>query len=215
MKSTEQIAQELNKLIEAHYYSEDFELLSSIRAFADSMCEGDKDTLAGIVMKRLMDEGSIVDILLCSVLSIPSAVSILAGRLSNENVPNQITRALISALRKYKNDTAYTAVERFVDSEQEMEALQALAEIDFVRTLPLMSRLMQKEHYHGIVLHILHLRMKEVGIDQLIRDITLTSISTSTSFKDSLVKSLNSKKEPYNPFRESEILRIIKAVRPA
>ena len=212
MKDQDTIASDINAIVQSHYYSEDFELVSSIRAYADRLSRDESDILEQVVLQRLMHDGSIVDVLLCSVIKVPSAVPILARRLQEEDTSNQITRTLISALRTYSNDEAYTAVERFIDSDQEMETLQALAQIDFVRTLPVMARLMQKDHYQGVVLHIVYDRMKTVGMDQLIGELTSSTVTTSANFRESLAKSLKSKKEPYNPFSEPEIMRIISHV---
>jgi len=212
MHTLESISREISDLVQSHYYSEDFELISSIRAYYGKLSTEDRALMAEAVWNRVTHDGSIVDYLLCSVVPVPAAVPILTQRLDRESESNQVTRTLIMALRTYRSDDAYTAVERFIDSDQEMETLQALAEIDFVRTLPVMARLMRKDHFHAIVLHILYDRMKVVGIDGLINELQRSSVTASSSFRDLLEKSLRSKKEPYNPFSDPEVLRIISSM---
>jgi len=212
MRSLSQVADELNNIIHAHYYSEDFELISSIKAFYDSLAPVEKSYLEQTVLSRLTSEGSIVDILLCSVVRVPSAAPVLASRLNREEVSNQMTRTLIAALKTYRSDEAYTAVERFMDSDQELETLQALAAIDFRRAIPRIVLALKKESAHGVILHIFHERMKTAGLSVLVDDLCHSSATRTASFKSMLVQSLHSKKDPYNPFSENDIQHIIRSV---
>jgi hypothetical protein len=210
MKNKQQISTELADLVQSHYYSEDFELISSVQAYQATLSGDEAALLTDVVYRRLLDEGSIVDILLCGVARVPSAVPVLAEKLNRADISNQMTRALIVALQTYASDEAYTAVERFLDSDQEMETLQALARIDFVRTLPYTVRLMRKEHYHPIVLHMFYDRMKKVGLNALIADLKQSSTTQSDAFRESLLKTIHSKPNDYNPFSEEEIQALVK-----
>jgi hypothetical protein len=212
MKSASEITHEIEHLVLAHYYSEDFELVSSMRAYVDCLQPGEREFARQVVLKRLLDEGSMVDILLCSVIDIPSAVPVLAAKLEREPVSNQVTRSLISALRTYHTADAYTAVERFVDSDQEMEAIEALAEIDFRRTIPLLVRSMKKQHFHGPIMHILSRQAKIDGLDGLITALRDSSATRSSRFREDLQILLKSKNEPYNPFTESDIQLILQRI---
>ncbi len=212
MKSAPEITHEIDQIIHAHYYSEDFELIASLRAYIEGLMPGEKETVRGIVLKRVLEDGSLVDILLCSVIDVPSAVPALAGKLDREPVSNQMTRGLIAALRNYQVADAYTAVERFVDSDQEMEAIEALADMDFRRTIPLIVRLMRKEHYHGNILHILHRRMKKTGADALVGELRESSATRSDRFRNDLALVLDSKKPPYNPFTGAEIRHMLSGI---
>jgi len=212
MKSLSIIADELDKIISAHYYSEDFELISSMKAYYHSLDSFEKTYLEQIVLRRLMSDGSIVDVLLCSVVNVPSAVPVLSSRLNQEVSSNQVTRTLIAALRMYRSDEAYTAVERFLDSDQEIESLQALAEIDFRRSIPHIVIALKKEFTHGVVLHILHDRVKTSGISVLVDDLCNSSATRNATFKTLLSLALHSKKYPYNPFSESDIQHIINSL---
>lgn len=212
MRTDQEITNEIDQLIAGHYYSEDFELLASLRAFVDPLSPGEKEHVRALALKRLMLEGSLVDVLLCSVIDVPSAVPVLAERLGREPVTNQVTRTLIQALRRYHTDEAYTAVERFVDSDQELEAIDALADIDFRRTIPLLVRAMGKSHQHGNLLHLFHRFAKERGVDGLVDELRVSSATRSTRFMPDLEQVLRSKKEPYNPFTEEQILHILSRI---
>jgi hypothetical protein len=211
MKTLEQIRSEVSDIIQRNYYSEDFELISSFQIFIGALSSEEKNLLADVVFERLLAEGSIVDIMLCGLVDVPSAAPVLAEKLSRESDTNQVTRSIISALQHYPGDDGYVAVERFLDSDQELEALSALARIDFVRTLPAIVRRMSKEYMHGNLLHLLHERSKTIGIDALIIELTMSSATKSTGFRENLPKVLASKAKGYNPFNEEELATIKRA----
>jgi len=212
MRSAGEITKEIEQLVQSHYYSEDFQLVSSMRAYVDTLLAGEREEARQVVLKRLLDEGSMVDVLLCSVIDVPSAIPVLAEKLDREPVTNQVTRTLISALRMYQTADAYNAVERFVDSDQEIEAIEALADIDFRRTIPLLVRTMKKEYFHGNVLHIFQRQAKRSGLDGLIDVLRDSSATRSAGFRGDLQKLLAAKKEPYNPFTETDIRHILQRI---
>lgn len=211
MKDKQEIHRDLERIIQANYYSEDFELISSFRAYEAERSDAEKELLADEVFERLCAEGSLVDILFCSIIDVPSAVPVLAEKLSREPQVNQVTRSLIQALKRYSSDDAYVAVERFLDSDQEMDALQALASIDFARTLPHMVRLMKKDHYHGVVLQMLRDQMKRVGPGPTIEEMKRSSTTNSTAFRESLRKVLASKSADFNPLDPAQIAALKEA----
>ena len=206
------IEQELSELIQAHSYSEDFELLSSVRAYQEGLSLAGRDELRAVVLRRLSGEGSMVDILLCSVVDVPSAGPILAGRLDQETVPSQLTRALMTALAACPGDASFRAVERFVDSDQEGEALAALARIDFSRALPYVARALDRAHFLGPVLHLLHARAKVVGVPALAEELRASTARLPAAFPDGIRRSLGAKSAAYNPFSEAERARLLDAL---
>lgn len=211
MKSREQIRSEVEAIIQRNYYSEDFELISSFQVFIGALSGEERDVLADVIFERLLAEGSIIDIMLCGLVSVPSAPPVLAEKLSRETDTNQVTRSLISALQNYNGDDAYVAVERFLDSDQELEALRALARIDFTRTLPAIARRMSKDYMHGNLLHLFHERSKTIGLDAMIIELTTSSATKSAAFRENLPKVLASKGRGYNPFNEEELATIKRA----
>lgn len=210
MKSAQEIENDLVALERNHYYSEDFEWLSAVRAYRDSLSEAERETLSEAVLRRLLKEGSMTDILLCSIIPVPSAAPVLAAKLDREFVPSQLTRALITALSHYKGDDVFRAVARFVDSDQENEALRTLALIDFAKALPYVARALLKEHQADLVLHILHDRYKtHPSIERLAAELRAFAAGWGDpDFVPRLRRALTSKREPYNPFTIEELTRL-------
>ena len=213
VKTPAEIDRELTDLIQAHYYSEDFELMSSVRAYQEHLTLDERNELKAVVLRRLLEEGSLVDIVLCAVVPVPSAGPVLAMKLDRESVPSQLTRALITALQGYPGEEAYRAVERFLDSDQEGEALAALARLDFNRTLPHVARALDREHFLGPVLHLLHGRAKEVGVPALGLELHAAGSRLPAGFVRRLECVFEAKAPPYNPFSPPELERLRNALR--
>lgn len=208
MKTQEHIARELDELIQDHYYREDFELVASVRAYQEGLGPAERETLRAVVLRRLLDEGSMVDIILCAVVEVPSAAPVLALKLDRESVPSQLTRALITALQGYHGEEVFRAVERFVDSDQEGEALAALARIDFVRALPYLARALECDHHLGPILHILHARSRKVGVAALVLELQSGAARLPAGFRAGLRRALAAKQDDYNPFSGQELNRL-------
>lgn len=211
MDQKDQIAAEIDRIVQSHYYDEDFQLMSSLQAFAAGLSDAGRETLAGVAFARLTGDGSLVDVLLCSVVDVPSAVPVLAAKLGRETQTNQVTRTLISVLSRYPSDDAYMAIEPFLDSDQEMESLQALARIDFIRTLPAIVRRMKKDHYAGAVLQMFQERIKKAGLPKLIDELRQSSATRFAGFPALLAKILRSKDASYNPLSARELEALIEA----
>ena len=212
VKTPDELARALNELIQAHYYSEDFELLSAVRVFHEGLSGPERDELKALVVQRLLEDGSMVDILLCSVVPVPSAGPVLARRLDRESVPSQLTRALITAVQEYPGDEAYRAVERFVDSDQEGEALAALTRLDFSRALHHLARALDRPHMQGPVLHMLHARAKAVGVPALVVELQAESQRQAPAFRAGLLRALVSKPARFNPFAALDLDRLQRAL---
>lgn len=213
MKTEGQIAQDLVDLVGAHYYSEDFELLALVRAYRDGLDEVERERLCGVVLRRMLDEGSLVDILLCSLVHAPSAGSLLAARLDRETEPSQLTRALISALQHYEGDDVFRALARFVDSDQEREATQALARVDFPRAAPYVIRALRQDQHLDLCLHILRDRSLAKGLAALAADLAALAALDPAALPARLALALRSKRDRYNPFAEEEIVFLLAALR--
>ena len=171
MKTSEQIARELADLIQRNYYSEDFHLLSEVRAYADALSPDDRDILRNVVAGRLADSQSIVDVILCTVVRAPELVPALVRMLDHQTNTSQLSRALMQALQQYGGNEAFHAVERFLDSDQETEALAVMARIDFARALPFVFRCLRKDHFLDVSLQILFERKKSGGFRDVVDDL--------------------------------------------
>lgn len=210
MKSVEDIQRDLRELEVAHYYSEDFEWLSAVRAYDEGLDSAERECFRQVVLQRLLDEGSMTDILLCSVVEVPSAAPVLAAKLDRESVPSQLTRALITALQRYRGEDVFRAVARFVDSDQENEALRALAWIDFPRALPFVARALQKTHQQDLVLQILRDRSRTVGLDALLLELRAFAAGwPDAAFAGALCRAIRGKDDPYHPFPADERYRLL------
>lgn len=212
MRSREDIADDLERIITDHYYREDFELLSAVRAYRDALPLPERDELAAVVLQRLLREDSIVDVLLCAVVEVPSAAPLLAAKLDRESVPSQTTRALLMALQHYRGDAVFAAVERFVDSDQEHEALQALARVDFRRSAPYVVRALRRDAQLDLCLHILHDRLKAVGRAALAEDLRALAAHAGEGLGGRVERALRAKPAPFNPMAEEDIIFLLAAL---
>lgn len=162
----------LDAIVECNYYSEEWELQAAVRAWIDHLDPVEQASFARAFLRRLTADPSMVNISLASVLPYPGVDEPLAAELARQPEPNQHTRALIAALRSCQgSDTAFRAVERFVDSSQEMEALRALAAIDFARTRPHFRQALSRDDLLECCLHLFADRRREHGIDTLSADL--------------------------------------------
>jgi hypothetical protein len=213
MKTHDDIDQALDAMLNANYYGEDFEVTSSFRVLYDKLAPGEQVTAREVLGRRLVRHGTIVDVLLCGVVTVGGAGPILVEKLNQQTQTSQLTRMLIQALRRYPEDAAYRAVERFLDSDQDIDALQTLCAMDFTRSLPSLVRALRKPHVHGVVLQCLVDRRKATSLDQLIQDLTGSSSVRTPEFSADLQAAMLSKTEPYHPFPPEDIERILAAVR--
>ena len=212
MKTRDNIEQEMEALLLQNYYGEDFEVVSLFRGYVDGLSEAERVLMQEVVARRLVMTGSIVDILLCGVLPVAGAGPILVNLLNAESRTSQVTRMLIQVLRQYPGEEAYRAVERFLDSDQEVEALPALAAMDFGRTLPALVRNLRKPHFQGVLLHCLYDRCKASSLDQLIGELRQYATACAVNFGSDLEAVLRSKEGRYNPFTPEQITALVDAV---
>lgn len=212
MKTDSDIRHDIDQILQSNYYGEDFEVLAAFRGYAASLTGDERATLARVVGERLARDGSIVDVLLCSAVQVGGADILLAGMLDRESRTSQMTRALIAALAGYPGDTAYRAVERFLDSDQEAQALQTLAAMDFRRTLPALVSAMAKPAFHGVALQCLHEQRKKTGLDGLLAELAASTATRTPEFPAHLAAVLASRHGKYNPFTPDDVRRILAAV---
>lgn len=212
MKTENEIDQEIEEIIQAHYYSEDYDLEWSIRNYRDQLSADEQSLFDDLLVKRLTDDPSIVHITFCARITDPRFVPLLCDLLDKETAISQRSRALIAALRHYRHPEVFRAVERFVDSDQEREAITCLAAVDFDRFRPYFIRAMNKDHLRDTCLHILHAHKKRIGLhplSDLLREWTKTYAAMSA---DRLGVVLDCKQGEYNPFSIDEIKALKKGI---
>ena len=135
MRTMEQLENELDDLIRRNYYAEDFELRWTLQQFGESLPAEDLAFFHQVILRRLTDDPSIMTVMLCSTSLVPEAVPILVSVLDDHPEANMLTRAILSTLGRYGEPSAFPAAERFLDSDQEPEALTCLARLHFMKAL--------------------------------------------------------------------------------
>lgn len=209
MKTRDEIKQELEQLVLKHYYSEDYELEWAAKSFFDALSQPEQELFEGVMIERLSGAPDLVDVTLAMRLHLPSLVPFLIAWLDQETQSSTTSRALIAVLGQYADVQAYAAVERFLDSEQEGEALACLAQMDFQRTLPYLRRAVQQEHLHNFCLHAMHHFMLRNGIEALCEALQQMAAPEMPVLTRHVRKILTSKEGPFNPFTEDELKMLI------
>jgi len=205
MKSADEIAADVNRLVEEHYYSAPHELKWAVTGYADGLSDGEQKLLRRHVLHRLEGEPTIVDVILASCLQVPESVPLLTAALSRESVTSQLSRAMMGVLARYPEEASKRAIERFIDSEQEQEALALLARMDFERAVPHLQRALSKEHLADSCLHIFAERKKSVGLARLATDLRDSLLQGRHRLRERLKEVLTSKAGDYNPFTPEEL----------
>ncbi len=205
MKSAEQLEAELDALVQTNYYSEDYELQWTVRGFYDRLAPEDQDTFKDVILRRLVLNPDILNITICTRLDFPEAAPLLASLLDREALHSNRSRAIMAALRDYTHDDAFRAVERFVDSEQEREALLRLAEMDFGRSRRYILQAMAKPAMQDLCLHLFHGYRKAKGIPALVATLRDWAARHPAVFKSHFEAVLASCQGPYNPFAPEEL----------
>jgi hypothetical protein len=209
MRNREDIERALDDLVRRNYYSEDYELRWKIVHWVESLSHAEEEHYRQVALRRLIDDPSILSVLFCSAARIPEAVPVMVSLLNEKSETDMLTRAVFASLARYGQPSAFSAVERFLDSEQEIEALQCLAQLHFRRALFFVLRAAKRKHLRDACLHILHQRKKNAGMDGLIADLAEHAASTRRSVLRPVRHIVQCKQPPYHPFAEEEIERLL------
>ncbi len=209
MKTAADIEHDLEALARDHYYGEDYEVAAAVEAYAGGLGAEELDLLKHGVRARLARDASQLHAIFASVLRVDGADALLAEALAREPRVSQRSRALIQALTRFPGDTAFQAIERFVDSDQEIEALQALAAMDFPRALPMVRRALGVDHLLPVCLHILRDRARTAGIERLVEDLRGAAGADLEGFRERVAACLASKAGAYNPMPPEDARRIL------
>jgi len=209
MKTEEIYEQELDELIERNYYSEEWELQSAVKLYYDALPEDDRPIFDRMFIQRIDDDPSVANISISTAFNLPEVGSIIAERLSRHQKTSQITRTMMYALRPYSDGECFAAVERFVDSEQEIEALRILGRMNFLRAIPHFRRALKRDQLLEVCLHIFQDRKRDVGLDQLIDELAMLIKGREGYYRRRLEAMFGIKKGDHAPFGEREVARII------
>ncbi len=209
MRSVGQLERELDGLVRASYYEEDYELLWTLRRFGTSLAREEYGRFCEIAIRRLADDPSILSVIIVSAVRIPTAVPLLCSILDGQRETGVLTRAILSALREYGDPASFPSVERLLDSDQEQEALSTLARIDFSRSLFYVIRSAEREYLLDASIHVLHEEKKSTDISRLIRSLGAHARISDQPVVERVEMILRCKSGDFNPFTEQEIEKIL------
>lgn len=212
MNKARSVAQELADLVQAHYYSEDFELVSAVRHFHDSLEVVRQAELRGEILRKLWSDGTLVEVLLCGALGIREATPALEAMLDRETQATQLSRALIEALGRLGDRSVFPSLERFLDSDQEREALMAMASVDFPRAAPHLFRRLSDASFADTWLHVLAERKMRTGVTAAAVELRNVAGAQASSLAPGVEAILRSRPPSYNPFREDEVECFLRAL---
>jgi len=207
LRSSDQLERELDSLIEGGYYDEDFELVWTLRRFAEALGPEELERVLDIVLGRLEHDPSVLNVLIVTAIPVPSAVPVLGSILDNQDETGTLSRSLLAALGEYADAESFHHVARLLDSDQEQEALIALARIDFPRALFHLLGSPEREHLFDVCIQIFHQRRKEAGLETLIE--SLQTLSSEFPVRDRVERILLFKDDHYNPFTKEQIQEIL------
>ena len=212
MKTREQIDTELHKLVESHYYSEDYELEWAAKKYYDALSAEEKDEMESVLVERLTGAPGMSDISLCARLGAISLTPYLSALLDKQAHSTSMSRALLAALSNQPDEEAFTSVERFIESEQEGDALVCLARMNFKRALPHLRWAIQQSHLHNFCVHAIHEFARHAGMEVAIHHLRELAAPNPDKLRPHLEKVLTSKKGDFNPFSEEELATLLAAV---
>ncbi len=205
------IAVELERLLGGLYYSEDFEVVSLVRHFHDQLPAARKLELRGEIRRRILSTASLLDVYLCVAVPVPECAFLLADLLDQQEAASQFSRTLMEALRVAGVADVFPSVVRFLDSDQEREALATLAALDFPQALPHVAARMEHREFADSILHIFADRKRRVGLEKLAAELRAESAAVSP-LRGSLNGVLHAKSGKFNPFTTAEVAALLQAV---
>lgn len=209
VKSEETLSKELDELIERNYYSEEWELRSAAQVYYDALDEPERAVFDRMFFDRIKADPSVSNVSISSSFRIPDLGPVLAAELNRHKKASYASRNLMYGLKPYRDDASFAAVERFVDSEQEIEALRLLGHMNFLRALPHIRRALKKDALLEICLHIFQDRKRDVGLETLIADMAMLIKGREGYYRRRLEAMFGIKKGAHAPFDEREVSRII------
>jgi len=212
MKTRDEIKNEMDQMIRHHYYAEDYELEWEARRIYDAYHPDERAHMVSVLIERLTSDPCLATVTLCKRLPVPELAPILAVVLDGEQRATSQSRAILATLLRSDHPAAYDSVERFVESEQEGEALTCLARWDFGRTIPHLRRALEREDLHNYCLHILRDRGATVGMDTLMQDLRNIMGNDPARWRPHIRKILASAHGAYNPFTEQELKQLTEAL---
>jgi len=198
--------QALDQLAKENYYSEEYEYRWAAKTFFTELADVERPAFKQAFLKRLSDDPNQANVMLAGEFEVPECIPILVKELNRYEQPNQETWILMAVIAKYPDAVGFQALERFIDSAQEAEAIDFLSQMDFLRALPHLRRALTVDHLLDRCLHIFAERKKKTSIEQLVDELALILKADNPGYLRSRFRHcFMIKQEPYNPFSEEEL----------
>jgi len=197
----------IDDLAKRMYYSEEHEIHWAARELLEAVPPEDLPTFRETFLRRLEQDPSLGNIFFAGSFGFPEAAPLVAELLRSEENVSQLTRTMMYVLailgRDNPSSRAYEAIEPFLDSPQEQEALQFLAQLDFERSLPHLRAALRVDHHLKNCLHIFHARRRATDFETLCADIDML-IGIDPDLRHRFKLTLTIQQDPYNPFNLDE-----------
>lgn len=204
----------LDRLSERHYYAEEWEFQAAARAWYDTLNPADRARFPEVLWARVERAPSVTNASLCVVFPFPELEEPLAAALSRQPVTSHLTRSLIAALQWQRGSAAFHAVERFIDSAQEMEALLALVRIRPEWAVPFIRRAVMEDRLIETALHALAQLRGTSGLEAVVAHLKDVCAGGGARIHPRIRAMFSIKTAENSPFPPDEIQHILNALQP-
>ena len=204
----------LDRLSESHYYAEEWEFQAAARAWNDALDPAAQALFPQVLWQRVERDPSVTNASLCVVFPFPELEIPLAAALSRQPETSHLTRSLIAALQWQRGDAAFRAVERFIDSAQEMEALLALVRIHPDRAVPYMRRAVMEDRLIETCLHALAQLRATSGMEAAVGHLKSVCVGEGARLLRRVRAMFAIKTVENSPFSPDEIRHMLGALHP-
>lgn len=205
--TTESIQAAIDGLARRMYYSEEHEIHWAARELLESVPPEDLSRFRDTFLQRLQEDPSVGNIFFAGSFGFPEAAPMVADQLRAEEEVSHLTRTMMYVLaiigRNNPAARAYEAIEPYLDSTQEQEALQFLAQLDFERSLPHLRAALRVDDHLKNCLHIFHARRRASDLETLCANIKML-VGTDSELQYRFKLTLTIQQDPYNPFNQDE-----------
>lgn len=208
----ESIQTAIDDLAKRMYYSEEHEIHWAARELLESVPPEDLPRFQETFLKRLQEDPSVGNIFFAGSFGFPEAAPLIAELLRDEKEVSNLTRTMMYVLAIIGRDNpaarAYEAIEPYLDSTQEQEALQFLTRLDFERSLPHLRAALRVDDHLKNCLHIFHAQRREFDFETLCSNITML-VGTDPDLHHRFKLTLTIQQDPYNPFTQDERIQLL------
>jgi len=211
----ESIQSAIDDLAKRMYYSEEHEIHWAAREMLESVAADDLPMFRDTFMTRLRTDPSVGNIFFAGSFGFSEAAPFVAELLVAEENTSERTRIMMHVLsiigRDHPEARAFEAIEPFLDSSMEEEALQFLTQLDFTRCHQHLRAALRVDHHLKNCLHIFHARRRRTDLATLVADLKAL-VGTDPELRRRFKLALTIQQDPYNPFDQDERLQLLNDV---